>query len=73
MNQALMRKYQYKVKKVDVTDFCGIENYEFVSEDGLNELIKQVVISIQDGWEFQDCARSEKNPCIIHLNFRREA
>lgn len=71
--QGRVRKYQYKIKRVDLTDFCSLEG-EFISDDGLSCLIRDHVCGlVETGWEFQDLQRSEQDPCIIRLHFRREA
>jgi len=52
-------------------DFCGVEDPETMSEEGVELLIKNACAMVKKGWEFVECTRGSCDPCIFHLIYRK--
>lgn len=70
MKKSELKLYNHYMKKLDIRDFCGHEDLEAISEDGLNFLMKDVSDMAQSGWQFVECARQESDPCLVHIHYR---
>jgi hypothetical protein len=64
--------YDHKIEILDLTDFCGAEDCELISEDGIEVLMRHSYAMSRKGWEFVECGRQEDNLCIFHLHYQKE-
>ena len=60
---------KHKVSKIDVADFCGIDDLETISEYGLEVLFQKVLKETAKGWTFIECNRDESRPTLVYLHF----
>lgn len=60
-----------QLHQLDLTDFCGADNADEISEDGLNTLMRHAHRMASDGWGFVCCVRNEENPFVMDLHYKR--
>jgi hypothetical protein len=63
--------YFYKIEKLDLSAFSGIEDVEALSEDGLKKLLSLVDLWVGAGWRFVDCFRDDANGALYYVHFEK--
>lgn len=68
----MSKLYHHRVDQIDMSDFCGVDDAESISEDGLDALMRISYRRAIEGWEFIECGRQEDNPYILHLRYQQD-
>ena len=63
--------FSYKIEKIDLTPYSGVDEPESLSEDGLKRLLTLVDLWVGAGWRFVDCLRDDEKSSVYYVHFEK--